>query len=406
MGAGASAALGAVADEVLPLETAALIIGPVFEPSAVQLVDIPVESAAASGGAGAESPAVASKGVRKANLFSVYGVELPFGDAITAVMFDSDKSRGRCFVELKDTVRNYSGVFRALQRKYAVADAEHGMTRQEFCDMLESVGNEDLDEGMAGGMYEEITYKEDVEIEEEDVRMTVPELAGGLVRVANQLVQMLGADEAQAYDAIAGQLKWFMGLVGPKLGIEQAQLDAVAALPTRGAEFFSFPAEGWKGTKVQCFLQISIDGADAGRVVVELDTDKTPKTAYNFKCLCTGERGIGELYLRPLHLKGCSVFRIIADQLIQTGDMVCQDGLGGESIYGGKFEDENLEGCQRHDAPGFLSMANDGTSATNSSQFFVTLRALPDLDGQHVCFARVRGRSCSRTMVKPSLLAC
>ena len=153
MGAGASAALGAVADEVLPLETAALIIGPVFEPSAVQLVDIPVESAAASGGAGAESPAVASKGVRKANLFSVYGVELPFGDAITAVMFDSDKSRGRCFVELKDTVRNYSGVFRALQRKYAVADAEHGMTRQEFCDMLESVGNEDLDEGMAGGMY-------------------------------------------------------------------------------------------------------------------------------------------------------------------------------------------------------------------------------------------------------------
>ena len=160
--------------------------------------------------------------------------------------------------------------------------------------------------------YEEITYKEDVEIEEEDVRMTVPELAGGLVRVANQLVQMLGADEAQAYDAIAGQLKWFMGLVGPKLGIEQAQLDAVAALPTRGAEFFSFPAEGWKGTKVQCFLQISIDGADAGRVVVELDTDKTPKTAY---VLLGGRRPV--VFERMMRHGSCSSppFHALFDQV-------------------------------------------------------------------------------------------
>ena len=65
---------------------------------------------------------------------------------------------------------------------------------------------------------------------------------------------------------------------------------------------------------------------------------------------------------KPLHLKGCSVFRVIPQQLIQSGDMVCQDGLGGESIYGGKFEDENLDGCARHDTPGLLSMANDGTS--------------------------------------------
>ncbi len=83
---------------------------------------------------------------------------------------------------------------------------------------------------------------------------------------------------------------------------------------------------------------------------------------YNFKCLCTGERGRGELNLQPLSLKGCAVFRAIRGELVQSGDMVSQDGLGGESVYGGTFEDENLDGCARHDAPGLLSMANEGTS--------------------------------------------
>ena len=65
--------------------------------------------------------------------------------------------------------------------------------------------------------------------------------------------------------------------------------------------------------------------------------------------------------------QGCSVFRVIPGQLIQSGDMISQDGLGGESVFGGKFEDENLDGCARHDAAGCLSMANDGTSVRTST---------------------------------------
>jgi len=110
---------------------------------------------------------------------------------------------------------------------------------------------------------------------------------------------------------------------------------------------------------------------------------------FNFKCLCTGERGTGELYLRPLHLKGCSIFRVIKDQLIQTGDMVHQNGLGGESIYGGKFEDENLEAASSHGTPGLLSMANDGTSVRISPSSLI------------LAISRMR-----RTCVSPKALSC
>jgi hypothetical protein len=121
MGAGASAS-GAAPNQVVSLEQAAVLIGPTFNASAVTKAD------------------GESGGVSLRDLFSVYGVELAFGDAVTAVAFDSDRSRGRCFVELKDAVRNYSGVFRTLYAGHALEDPERGMLRQEFCDMLEKVG--------------------------------------------------------------------------------------------------------------------------------------------------------------------------------------------------------------------------------------------------------------------------
>ncbi len=123
--------------------------------------------------------------------------------------------------------------------------------------------------------------------------MPIGELAAGLVRVANQLVQMLGADAASEHDAIAGQLRWFLSLAAPKLGVSAAQLAAAEALPVRAAEFFQHPAGGgWEGSACKCFLRLTVGGVDAGRVVVELDTERTPKTACVW-CLSSLLVGVG-----------------------------------------------------------------------------------------------------------------
>ena len=72
--------------------------------------------------------------------------------------------------------------------------------------------------------------------------------------------------------------------------------------------------------------------------------------------------------------------------LIQGGDITLRNGKGGESIYGKEFDDENFE--LSHDRPFLVSMANSGAN-TNNSQFFITLKELPSLDGKHVVFGQV-----------------
>lgn len=109
-----------------------------------------------------------------------------------------------------------------------------------------------------------------------------------------------------------------------------------------------------------------------GRIVIELYTDKAPKTTANFIQLA--KQGF---------YKGILFHRVIPGFMIQTGDPT-GTGRGGP---GYTFEDEFAPDL-KHDSPGMVSMANAGPN-TNGSQFFITLAPTPWLNGKHAIFGKV-----------------
>jgi len=112
-----------------------------------------------------------------------------------------------------------------------------------------------------------------------------------------------------------------------------------------------------------------------GGIEIELFADKAPKTVENFVGLAVKD-----------YYNGIIFHRVIDQFMIQGGDPT-GTGTGGESYFGGTFEDE-FHPDLKHNEAGILSMANAGPN-TNGSQFFITLVPTPWLDGKHSVFGKV-----------------
>lgn len=134
------------------------------------------------------------------------------------------------------------------------------------------------------------------------------------------------------------------------------------------------------------FFDIAVGRRAVGRLKFELFHDVTPITAENFRCLCTGETGLG-YWLRPRWYRRCNIHKVYPGFGCQGGDFNFGSGSMGESIYGQHFRDEKM--CYKHSKRGVLTMANNGKRNFNNSQFFITFAPAPWLDGKHVVFGHV-----------------
>lgn len=170
--------------------------------------------------------------------------------------------------------------------------------------------------------------------------------------------------------------------------------DAMASKRTEGMkEFYKLLQTSGRS---YCFLEFEMEGAESAeksdisstssRIVIELYNDLCPKTCQNFATLCSGVNGKSEATGSSLHYKGTKIHRVVKDGWIQGGDLA-KDGSASECIWGGFFPDESF--TTTHDEVGMVGMSSNGAHS-NGSQFYITLKPLPSLDGKRVVFGKVR----------------
>lgn len=143
------------------------------------------------------------------------------------------------------------------------------------------------------------------------------------------------------------------------------------------------------------FLDIASGTSIMGRVTIELFADVVPKSAENFRSLCTGERGESKFVNVdgiqancPLTYKGIPFHRIVSNFVVQGGDILHKDGRGNLSIFGYPFLDESFEGKAGKHLSGTVALSNSGPNE-NGSQFFFNLTRSKHLDNRFVVVGQV-----------------
>ena len=151
--------------------------------------------------------------------------------------------------------------------------------------------------------------------------------------------------------------------------------------PESAAGGFDWDAPEAKN-RSRCFLEVSVDGQRAGRLVVELLDELLPETSENFRLLCSGDAPSGASYVESTFAR-----RVVKGVGLLGGALSDAPG-GSRSAFADRplFADEGF--FVPHAEPGLLSMANAGVD-TNGSQFYLTTAAAPHMDGRCVAFGRV-----------------
>ena len=151
--------------------------------------------------------------------------------------------------------------------------------------------------------------------------------------------------------------------------------------PSPGGESFDWEAPEAKA-RSRCFLEVSVDGQRAGRLVVELLDELLPETSENFRLLCSGDAPSGASYVQSTFAR-----RVVKGVGLLGGALPDAPG-GSRSAFADRplFADEGF--FVPHAEPGLLTMASAGVDG-NGSQFYVTVEPAPHLDGRCVAFGRL-----------------
>ncbi|KAH7951917.1 peptidyl-prolyl cis-trans isomerase [Rhipicephalus sanguineus] len=133
-------------------------------------------------------------------------------------------------------------------------------------------------------------------------------------------------------------------------------------------------------TNPRVFLELTAaDNVKLGKLTIELRKDIVPRTAENFRQLCTGQPGFG--------YKNCTFYRVASNFAAVSGDVEQNNGKGGKSIYGKAFEDENFN--LSHNERGVVSMESSGKANNVNSRFYILFAKATYLDKKDVVVGKV-----------------